>query len=74
MRAGDIAHGINHRQHDEAEGECNTDVRHGAGKSRVDSDRACPREAEGEGADKFSRVTSQFENRPIFSETKSADK
>ena len=53
MRAADIAEGIDHRQHDEAEGEGDAHVGDGSAGGVVDDDGAGAGEDEGEGADGF---------------------
>ena len=53
VRAGDIAERVDHREHDESEGERDADMRDRAAGGVVDDDRAGAREDEGEGAEKF---------------------
>ncbi len=54
MCAAHVAQRVNHRQHDEAEGQRDADVGDRAAAGFVDDDRARPGEDEGERAEEFS--------------------
>ena len=54
MRAGNISKGINHGQHDQAEGKRNPHMGDASTGDFVNNDRASPRENEREGPETFS--------------------
>ena len=54
MCAADIAERVNHRQHNEAEGERDANVRNRAAADFIDDDCARPGKHEGERAKEFS--------------------
>ena len=54
MRPGDVADRVDHREDDEAKGQCNPGVCDRAARHFVDHDRARPREDEGKRSEKFS--------------------
>ena len=53
MSTGHVAHGIDHRQDDQAEGEGDADVGNGAATHVVDDDGSGPGEHQGECAQHF---------------------
>ena len=53
MRAGNVAKGVNHGQHDQAEGQRNPHMGNASPTDLVNDDRASPRENEREGPETF---------------------